>query len=368
MRIKLTDRFCDSAKPDKTGRTDFFDTVVTGLALRTWQGGKSWSVHFTAPRDGKRARLTLGTYPATSLAAARGKALEAKGLVEASRDPREFFAAQGGTAMTVAGLLTAYLEWHMKGRRSAAKVHQRLFKNVIPVIGAVKVADLHRRDLTRAVDSLMRRGKPAQAARVFEDMRAAIRWAVKRGDLDRNPIEGMASPGGSKARDRVLTDDEIRVLWNSLPKALAFSLTYQRILKLCLVTGQRVGEVAGMCRDELDLHARLWSLPGSRTKNQSPHMVPLSDLALSLIRDALADAGNSPFVFPCGDGATTPLSVARIVASGDKGALRYRALDGARLAQNGHHRHGAARRRAHRPRACAQSPDHDTGRRHSVGL
>jgi len=320
MRIKLTDRFCDSAKPDGGVRTDYFDTVVSGLALRTWQGGKSWSLHFTAPRDGKRARVSLGSYPATSLAAARGKALAAKGLVEAHQDPREFFAAQSSAAMSTAGLLTAYLEMHMRGRRSAEKVRQRLVRDVIPVIGAVKVADLHRRDVTRATAALVKRGKQAQAARVFEDVRAAVRWAVKRGDLDRNPIEGMASPGGvKKARERVLRDDEIRTLWHSLPTALGFSPAYQRILKLCLVTGQRLGEVTGMDRAELDLVAQEWKLPGSRTKNGHPHTVPLSGLAVGIIDDALTDAGNSPFVFPNSGGATTSLAVSRIVASGNRG-------------------------------------------------
>ena len=64
--------------------------------------------------------------------------------------------------------------------------------------------------------------------------------------LDVNPLDGMGKPAAATASDRVLSDDEIRTLWTGLPKALARSVQCQRIIKLCLATGQRVGEVAGM--------------------------------------------------------------------------------------------------------------------------
>ena len=184
-----------------------------------------------------------------------------------------------------------------------------------PVIGAVRVAELHRRDVNRVLDPILKRGRQVEAGRVFEDVRAMFRWALARGDLDHSPVEGMRKPNGSTPRERVLSDDEIRVLWHGLPKALKRSKTCQRIIKLCLVTAQRVGEVAGMRRDELDLEAQTWHLPGSRTKNGHPHTVPLSDLAVVIIREALADAsgGDDVFVFPAGDGALSPHAVARTI-------------------------------------------------------
>ena len=167
-----------------------------------------------------------------------------------------------------------------------------MYRNIIPVIGNVKLADLHRRDATRVVDAITRRGAPVEAMRAFEDLRAMLRWAVARGDLDHNPIEGMRKPPGSKPRTRVLSDEEIRVLWNGLPEALAKSSTCQRIIKLCLVTGQRVGEVAGIRRTELNLAQRIWTIPGSRTKNGHSHAVPLSKLAIKII------GGPEEVVFP----------------------------------------------------------------------
>ena len=87
-KINLTDRFVATAKAK--AKTDYFDSKTTGLGLRVSPSGvKAWSVMFNSPKDGKRARLSLGHYPATSLADARGRAIEARGLVESGIDPRD---------------------------------------------------------------------------------------------------------------------------------------------------------------------------------------------------------------------------------------------------------------------------------------
>ena len=81
--------------------------------------------------------------------------------------------------MTVARLIATYLELRVKGRlRSAQVVERRFRQNVIPIIGGMRVADIHRRDVTRVLDEIMRRGCPTEACRVFEDIRAMLRWAV----------------------------------------------------------------------------------------------------------------------------------------------------------------------------------------------
>jgi integrase len=297
MRVVLTDRFCAAAKVAGTAQADFFDTKVPGLSLRvTSAGRKAWTFMYTAPGDGRRVRIGLGTVPATLLAQARAKALEARAHVEAGRDPRSVGSVDGG-AMTVADLITSYIAKHASGLRSAMQIERRLRKNVVPIIGGMRLADLHRRDITRVIDPILARSATAEAGRVFEDFRAALRWALRRGDLDRNPAEGMAKPAGNPPRERVLTDDEIRTLWNGIAGVLPH-VADQRIVKLCLVTAQRISEVAGMQRAELDLGKRLWSLPAARVKNATAHTVPLSDLALALIREALADAGDGPLVFP----------------------------------------------------------------------
>jgi integrase len=131
---------------------------------------------------------------------------------------------------------------------------------------------------------------PITARRVFEDIRAMVRWAVARGDLDHNPIDGMKGPPISKPKTRVLSDDEIRTLWWALDDKPEVA----RVIRLCLITGQRIGEVAGITEDELNLSRKVWNIPGTRTKNGHPHSVPLSQLALDIINQAPSrlSAGN----------------------------------------------------------------------------
>jgi hypothetical protein len=220
--VALTDRFCSTVKPSK-GRIDYFDTTVQGLALRvTDQGHRSWCFHYRSPRDGKRARATIGTYPSTSLATARGKALEARGHVEAGNDPRLVLAGQATAGLTVAGLIEAYLADPEKASlRSKPEMERRLRRNVVPAIGAIKLSELHRRDVRNVTDPMLRRGVKVEANRVFDDVRAMVRWAVENEYLEVNPLDGVRKPAEATSRDRVLSEDEIRTLWGELPNALA---------------------------------------------------------------------------------------------------------------------------------------------------
>jgi integrase len=292
MRLNFTDRAVASLKAADTRQTEHFDAKVTGLALRiSSTGARSWFFHFT-DTGGRRVRAKLGSYPSMSLALARSTALEARAQLEAGDDPRAHKAATA--AMTVATLVESYLAKRVRpGLRSAYQVERRLHKNVVPIIGDVRLADLHRRDINRVVDEVIARDRLAEANSVYADLRTMLRWALKRGDLDHDPTAGMGLPCAPRRRDRALSETEIAKLWAALPTAFGVSLDCQRILQLCLITGQRVGEIAGMTRTELDLPAREWRLPASRTKNKHAHTVPLSGMALRVINDALADAGDS---------------------------------------------------------------------------
>jgi Arm DNA-binding domain len=109
-KVALTDRFVANAKAQGVPQLDYFDGGTPGLALRvSSRGRKTWTFHYTSPRDGKRARLTIGTYPATTLAGARGLATEARGAIEKGNDPR----LQASGAMTVAALVDSYVEKHV---------------------------------------------------------------------------------------------------------------------------------------------------------------------------------------------------------------------------------------------------------------
>jgi integrase len=287
-KLELSDRFIATLKPQGDAAADYFDSKAKGLNLRiTPTGVKAWSVMFTSPKDGKRARLSLGTYPATPLAKARTLAIEARGHVEAGTDPRDLGKPSTAGPMTVAMLVESYIQKHASTIRSGAEIARKMRSDVLPVIGDMKLAELHRRDIHRVLDPIKERGSPAMAGKVYADLRAMFRWAVARGFLDQSPVTGMEEDDGSKVRTRFLTEEEIAALWPALsmlkpPVAMA--------LRLALVTGQRIGEVCGMTESELDLPKALWNIPAERSKNGEAHTVPLSDVALELIAEARSKA------------------------------------------------------------------------------
>ena len=280
-RVALTNRFVETIKAKVP--SDYFDSKTPGLGLRVSPAGhKAWSLIFTSPATGKRARLSLGTFPATSLADARALAIEARGKVEAREDPRDVEATPTA-AMTVADLIASYLALHARGLRSASEIERRLRFDVLPVIGGLELSRLHRRDIHRVLDRVTERGSPATARKLFADLRTIIRFAVGRGYLDHDVMTGMRAMA-PKIRERFLSEDEIRQLWPSWPSVLGEEIALA--LKLALVTGQRIGEVVGMTTAELDLANAVWTIPAERSKNKFAHNVPLTSLAMDLIAQA----------------------------------------------------------------------------------
>ncbi len=327
-KVELTDAFCRTAKPVEGKQTDYFDTNTIGLCLRASPGGtKTWQLLYTRPSDGKRARMKLGRYPELKLATARTKAREGRAGVGEGQDPiaekRAVAASQ-----TVSDLIESYIARHASTKRTGAEMARRLRKNVSQVIGPIKLADFHRRDITRCLDAVKDRGAGIEANRLFQDIRKMVRWARGRGDLDANLVEGMARPTEETVRDRVLGADDIRTVWENLPEAKMAEAT-RNVLRLGLITAQRVGEISGMTRHELDLERGVWTIPATRSKNAQEHSVPLSPLALQIINDQLAAADKlcrrmkrSPadFVFPApgGRAALSGGAVAKAVKRQEK--------------------------------------------------
>src|SRR5262245_6819910 len=236
--VELTDKFCQSAKAKAGRKTDYFDTVVKGLVLRASAGGqKSWYVVYGPPA--KRQWLKLGPYPEISLGTdkgARQRAKDTRAKVGDGADPVADKKALEAS-QTVCDLVENYVARRASTKRSGDEIARRLRKNVKDVIGDVKLSDLHRRDITKCIDAVKDRGAHVEANRVFEDVRAMVRWARGRGDLDQNLVEGMAKPTETTERDRVLSPDEIRTVWVALPDADMREST-RRIIRLCLATAQ----------------------------------------------------------------------------------------------------------------------------------
>lgn len=304
MQISLTATYLDALKL-KPGQKllEVSDKPTRGLRIRVSASKKSWSVKFALPGTKEQVQMSLGTYPATGIATARQKALEAWGHIEAGKDPRAAMAPQAAPK-TIAQLWTERLEMKVTGKlRSAAFIEGRYRLHILPHIGNVAVADF-RIDphYNLVLDKLIKRGVLRAAGQVHTDLVTLMRFAVQRGARDYSPLEGLPTPDPKNVKTRWLSLAEIQTFWATIPEAFPLSKSCQRILKLCLATGQRLNEVAGMRRGELDWANMVWTIPASRVKNGKKfgdHTVPLSPLAASIIREALAvNSNETEWLFP----------------------------------------------------------------------
>lgn len=309
--IQLTDRFILNATSKGAIRVDYVDTACKGLALRvTDKGNKTWTFKYTSPRDGKSARITLGTYPATGLKDARTKAVEARGNVERRVDPRDIVAAPKAVEKTMAELIEDRLRMEVRAMldpktgavmrpalRSAEEMELRFKRNVLPVVGNVPVREFRISHLNKVLDPITARGALRMVGMVYTDLNTVLKFGVGRGEIEYNPIANARVDLGTNVRQNTLKLEEIAIVWDALPAVFAKSVNVQRIVKLLLATGQRLTEVAGMKRGEVNLRTRVWVIPATRVKNGYEHAVPLSDLAVSIIQEAMR-ATNGDFLFP----------------------------------------------------------------------
>jgi integrase len=274
MRVLLTDRFCDRAKASQ-GQIDFFDENVSGLALRvTKHGVKAWTFIYTAP-SGKRARITLGRYPMTSLGAARALAIEVKGNIEAGRDPRSITKAE-----TLRAICQEYLKREGPALRSIDQRRSVFERLVLPVLGDTLVIEIRRSDIVRLLDKIEDENGPRAAHVVLAYLSKLFNWHASREDDFRSPIVrgmGRVKPK-ERARDRVLSDDEIRTVWKA---ANELKTPFSRYVQFLLLTAARRNEAAKMRRAELA--EGIWTIPAERMKAKQEHVVPLSAAALSLL-------------------------------------------------------------------------------------
>jgi len=131
------------------------------------------------------------------------------------------------------------------------------------------------------LDALAKEGKAAMASRTAAYGRACYHWAVKRGSLIANPFQDLPLAPVAR-RERVLTDDELRSIW----QATAGPGSFNAIVRTLILTGQRREEVAGMTWDEIAPDLSTWTIPASRAKNGEAHFVPLSPQAQAIFATA----------------------------------------------------------------------------------
>jgi integrase len=284
---KLTDLFVERVQAPARGRAEYFDAGFPGLALRvTDHGRKSWALFYRF--NGRLRRFTIGRYPAIKPAQARREATTALERMRQGIDPAEEKRARRDLplpeAETFETLVKDYLERYVSKNCAPATFQEAkrdLEHNVMPEWRGRPIAGISRRDAIVLIDGLVERGVKIQANRTLARLRALFNWAIEKDRISASPIERIKPPTKERARDRALTDDEIRWFWMACDE---IAWPFGPIFKLLLLTAQRRDEIGGMKWTEIDLDKRTWTLPRNRAKSDRGHTVHLSEAAIEVLR------------------------------------------------------------------------------------
>lgn len=310
MAKVLTVRSIDAEKPGEK-RREIPDGGMPGLYLVVQPtGAKSWAVRYR--HAGKPGKVTLGTYPVLGLADARERASEVlkavgDGISPAAAKRAQKAAAEAAAKDTIDVFAASFITRYAKPKnRSWEETERILNREVIPAWKGRTVGEITRRDVLELLDSIVDRGAATMANRVFAAVRKMFSWAVERDALPASPCVGLRPPSPEVKRDRVLSDDELRAVWNV---ATEQQYPWGPLVRLLILTGQRREEVAQAEWSEFDLAQAegLWTIPPERAKNGKRHDVPLSPQAVALLsslpkikgadgktRWAFTTTGNSP--------------------------------------------------------------------------
>jgi integrase len=293
-RTNLTAAAVEKLRLPSAGQIEYFDRRLPSFGLRlSCKGARSWFV--MTRLDGHLIRVTLGKYPALSLAKAREEARNVINLAAAGRDPRLVRdkakqKRQEERRNTFSACADEFLRKHAE--RHLRPSTQREYRRVLagPDTRAWRdkpITQITKRDVLDVIEAIDDRGSPGASKRTLVYLRKFFNWCAERDIIPACPTDRIRPPYPEVKRDRVLTDEELRYLLRALQ---AEPSIFAPLFHVLLLTGQRRGEVAGMRWSELkeiDSDDVLWEIPGQRTKNKQSHLVPI----VPAVRDLL---GNVP--------------------------------------------------------------------------
>ena len=282
-------------------------------------GAKSFAARYRFA--GKSRKVTLGAFPALSLETARAIGAKALRAAAEGRDPAaEKQAAKSDArnaeAEAIRGQRDLYenvarefIERHaMKsnrlstwretaqilGFRSVQDVLVEAGGDVMTAWKGRKIQEITKREVITLLDSINDRGSPIMANRALSAVRKLFNWCVARDVTQISPCTLITPPSPERSRDRVLSDDELRIIWAVTESE---GWPFGPLVRLLILTGQRLTEVGQMRWDELDLENKLWTLPAERVKNGARHEVPLSEAVVVILSSLPRIKTSKGFVF-----------------------------------------------------------------------
>jgi integrase len=315
MKVSMTDQWLKKLKPSM-GQSEYMDSKLPGLGLRVGKTGKTtWFVRYRVKGDSKKKRYCFKKrYPELNLKKARAKARAILARADKGEDPAGK-KQEGKKAPTFEDLSNRYLAEYAIKKKSISEDRRIIAKDFIPAWGRWKAGDIKRRDIRRLLNSIVDRGAPIQANRTLALIRKIFNWGISEDLVESNPCLQVKAPGQENQRDRVFSESEIKALWGAFEQV---GHTMEPFFKLRLVTAQRGGEVMSMRWKDADLDSGWWTIPAEHSKNGYPHRVPLSGLALNILKQMETISGNDKWVFP------SPVKKCGHIKNVQKTALRIR--------------------------------------------
>lgn len=267
-----------------------------GFGVRVTAGGaKAFVLNYRL--RGREFRYTIGQFPDWSALRAVREARDLRQRIDRGENPLDARAppAPVQAPKTVGDVIDDFLKRYVRSPaaplRSVKEYERALLKQVAPLLGAIPIYELRRSQIAEMLDRVEDERGPVQVDRTLAYFRKCLNWYAMRDDRFVPPIvPGMArTKPKERARDRTLSDDEIRAIWPHLAGM------FGAFVKVLLLTGQRRNEVARMTWGEIDEDS-VWTIPAERYKTKRPHAVPLSEAALAVI-DVQPKVKGCDFVF-----------------------------------------------------------------------
>lgn len=294
----FTTKSVEAIKPDPKVRAEHADPAFPALYLVVQPSGvKSWAVRYRFA--GKPAKLTLGRWPLMGLKGAREAASSALQEVELGLNPAAakkaakaaLIDAEQSQRDKVKTSVEQFNRRHLKSLKSGEQGYNFLRRFVVESWGDRDVQTITKRDAIDLLDKIVDSGRATTANRVLAHSRKFFNWMVERDVIATSPFAGVKAPAKETSRDRVLTDPEIRFFWQACDRV---GEPWGPFVKLLLLTGQRLNEVAQMTDSEVGGEA--WVLGAERTKNGRAHEVALSGPAQAVLGGVsrIGRAGRGP--------------------------------------------------------------------------
>ncbi|EPK6349518.1 tyrosine-type recombinase/integrase [Proteus mirabilis] len=310
----LSAKEIDAAKPKQSDYV-LYDGDGLELLVKS-NGSKLWSFRYIRPLTKKRAKKSLGSYPAVSLADARSYRLEARTLLAKQIDPQDHHKEQIRNtleAKTNTFQLVAERWWEVKKSTVTEDygndIWRSLERDVFPAIGDISVTEIKAHTLVKAVQPVQARGALETVRRLCQRINEVMIYAQNTGLIDAVPSVniGKAFEKPQKKNMPSIRPDQLPQLMQTMRTA-SISMSTRCLFMWQLLTITRPAEAAEARWDEIDFDANEWKIPAARMKMNRDHTVPLSDEAISILEMMKSLSGSREFIFPSRIKPTQPMN------------------------------------------------------------